>query len=175
MAIRTISAVALVSILIMLSKPLKVECNQNLTFMFMTSFGRFGLNSSGVIPAADIALEAINADPSILPGYDLVYDRVRDSEVSQSCTCSIVYIASLLLNQEHGHESSYNSYIYLSCIICNLNSGINFIEYLEIWLQNFVTIGYSYSVRIVCTDLAPICTITLQDCLLLNLIHFSHT
>lgn len=51
--------------------------------MFMTSFGRFGLNSSGVIPAADIALEAINADPNILPGYDLVYDRIRDSEVSQ--------------------------------------------------------------------------------------------
>ncbi len=81
MATQTISAIALVSIL-MLSKSLKVECNQNLTFMFMTSFGRFGLNSSGVIPAADIALEAINADPNILPGYDLVYDRIRDSEVS---------------------------------------------------------------------------------------------
>ena len=51
--------------------------------MFVTSFGQFGLNSSGAIPAADIALEAINADPNILPGYDLVYDRIRDSEVSQ--------------------------------------------------------------------------------------------
>ena len=83
MAIRTISAVAFVSVL-MLSKPMAVECDQNLTFMFITSFGRFGLNSSGAIPAADIALEAINANPNILPGYNLVYDRVRDSEVSQS-------------------------------------------------------------------------------------------
>ena len=61
-----------------------VQGNQNLTFMFMTSFGRFGLNSSGAIPAADIALEAINDDPNILPGYNLVYDRVRDSEVSHT-------------------------------------------------------------------------------------------
>lgn len=82
MATRTMIAVAMLSIL-MLSKSTLVKCNQNLTFMFVTSFGRFGLNSSGAIPAADIALEAINAHPNILPGYDLVYDRIRDSEVSQ--------------------------------------------------------------------------------------------
>lgn len=82
MATRTMIAVAMLSILV-LSKPTLVKCNQNLTFMFVTSFGRFGLNSSGAIPAADIALEAINADPNILPGYDLVYDRIRDSEVNQ--------------------------------------------------------------------------------------------
>lgn len=49
--------------------------------MFVTSFGKFGLNTSGVVPAADLALEDINANPDILPDYNLVYDRVRDSQV----------------------------------------------------------------------------------------------
>ena len=55
--------------------------NRNLTFMFVTSFGQFGLNTSGVVPAADLALEDINTNPDILPGYNLVYDTVRDSRV----------------------------------------------------------------------------------------------
>ena len=53
----------------------------NLTFMFVTSFGQFGFNASGVVPAADIALEDINNHPSVLWGYNLVYNQVRDSEV----------------------------------------------------------------------------------------------
>ena len=53
----------------------------NLTFMFITSFGQFGFNSSGALPAADIALEDINRDPNTLPGYSLLYDEVRDSQV----------------------------------------------------------------------------------------------
>ena len=55
----------------------------NLTFMLIASFGQFGFNSSGVIPAADMALEDINNDPNILQGYELVYDKVRDSQVHQ--------------------------------------------------------------------------------------------
>lgn len=58
-----------------------LQANRNLTFMFVTSYGQFGLNSSGVIPAADIALENINNSSDILPGYNLVYDEVRDSQV----------------------------------------------------------------------------------------------
>ena len=82
-----INAIVLLPILMLLTSEV-VQSNQNLTFMFITSFGRFGLNSSGAMPAADIALEAINDNPNILPGYNLVYDRVRDSEVSEStCGC----------------------------------------------------------------------------------------
>lgn len=55
---------------------------QNLTFMLIISFGQFGFNSSGALPAADMALEDINDDPNILIGYNLVYDKVRDSQVS---------------------------------------------------------------------------------------------
>ena len=54
----------------------------NLTFMFVTSFGQFGFNASGVVPAADIALEDINDDPNVLSEYHLMYDEVRDSQVS---------------------------------------------------------------------------------------------
>ena len=53
----------------------------NLTFVLVTSYGRYGFNSSGTLPAADIALERINNRPDLLPGYNLVYDTVRNSEV----------------------------------------------------------------------------------------------
>ena len=53
----------------------------NLTFLYITSFGR-SLNTSGAIPAAEMALEDINNNTNILPGYNLVYDEVRDSGVS---------------------------------------------------------------------------------------------
>ena len=57
------------------------ESVQNLTFMFVTSFGQSGFNASGVVPAADIALEDINSHPDVLQGYHLMYDEVRDSQV----------------------------------------------------------------------------------------------
>ena len=60
--------------------------NTNLTFMFIMSSGQYGFNSSGVIPAADIALEDINNSPDVLPGYNLIYDSIRDSQVLRSHT-----------------------------------------------------------------------------------------
>ena len=64
-----------------MSLVLRGESVHNLTFMFMTSFGQSGFNASGVVPAADIALEDINSHPDVLNGYQLVYDTVRDSQV----------------------------------------------------------------------------------------------
>ena len=55
---------------------------KNLTFMFITSFGEFGFDSSGAIPAADLALNDVNENSSMLPGYRLVYDKPRNSQVS---------------------------------------------------------------------------------------------
>ena len=57
------------------------DASHNLTFMFIASYGQFGFNSSGALPAADMALEDINNRPDVLPGYNLVYDRIRDSQV----------------------------------------------------------------------------------------------
>lgn len=62
----------------------------NLTFMLVASFGQFGFNSSGIVPAADMALDNINNDPNILQGYRLVYGKVFDSQVS----CLIITVAS---------------------------------------------------------------------------------
>ena len=59
-----------------------------LNILFVVSFGQSGFNSSGVIPAADIALEDIN-NAGILPGYRLTYDRVRDSQVSFICVFAL--------------------------------------------------------------------------------------
>lgn len=55
--------------------------NTNLTFMLIISYGEFGFNSSGGLPAAEMALEDINSDPDVLPGYNLLYDRIRNSQV----------------------------------------------------------------------------------------------
>ena len=57
------------------------ENRTNLTIMFIISYGQFGFNSSGGLPAAEMALEDINNKPDLLPGYNLVYDSVRDSQV----------------------------------------------------------------------------------------------
>ena len=65
------------------------QAEQNLTFMLMTSYGQFGFNSSGLIPAADMALEDINKNSQVLPGYRLVYDTLRDSQVSQSLSLNV--------------------------------------------------------------------------------------
>lgn len=51
-----------------------------LYFSLILSYGEFGFNSSGEVPAVDIALEQIYyAD--ILPGYRLQYQSVKNSKV----------------------------------------------------------------------------------------------
>ena len=73
----------------------EVKAEHNLTFMLMTSFGQFGFNSSALMPAADMALEDINNNLQVLPGYRLMYDTLRDSQVSLGL--AIVAVNSHLL------------------------------------------------------------------------------
>ena len=68
-------------VLLIISFFLGVSSAHNLTFLFITSFGQSGFNASGVVPAADIALEDINSHQNVLSGYTLMYDQVRDSQV----------------------------------------------------------------------------------------------
>ena len=51
-----------------------------LWFSYTTARGAF--DSSGGIPAVDLALEQINNSSEILPNYTLCYDSVKDSRVS---------------------------------------------------------------------------------------------
>ena len=64
---------------------------KNLTFMFIVSFGEFGYDSSGAIPAADLALNDVNANSSMLPGYRLVYDKPRNSQVSADRSFTVTF------------------------------------------------------------------------------------
>lgn len=57
-----------------------------LRFMFITSFSE-DFNSSGSVPAMEIALERINRDPNVLRGYKLENVPVRDSNVSKESVC----------------------------------------------------------------------------------------
>ena len=62
-----------------------VSCANNertpLYFLYITSDGP-SYSSAGAIPAVDIALEKINGDPTLLPGYTLNYTEPLDSKVS---------------------------------------------------------------------------------------------
>lgn len=51
-----------------------------LYFSLITSFGA-AFNSSGTVPGVQVALDAINSDPSLLPGYSLHY-TLTDSQVT---------------------------------------------------------------------------------------------
>ena len=53
-----------------------------LHFSLVVSFGLDGFNSSGTIPAIDLALEQINTNQTVLPEYELLHTTPRDSEVS---------------------------------------------------------------------------------------------
>lgn len=49
-------------------------------FSLIVSYGEFGFNSSGGIPAVDIALDYINRN-QLLPEYELCYKTMRNSKV----------------------------------------------------------------------------------------------
>ena len=49
-------------------------------FSLIVSNGEYGYNSSGGIPAINIALDQIR-DKNILPGYNLTYELARNSKV----------------------------------------------------------------------------------------------
>ena len=51
-----------------------------LTFALHVSFGEDGFNSSGIIPAINLALEHVNANQSIMTNYTLEY-TLGDSKV----------------------------------------------------------------------------------------------
>ena len=51
-----------------------------LAFSLIVSYGRFGFNSSGNIPAIDLALEHINT-AGVIGEYELQYYAAKDSEV----------------------------------------------------------------------------------------------
>ena len=52
-----------------------------LTFSLILSYGRDGYNSSGTIPAIDLALEHVNS-LGVLGEYQLQYSSVKDSRVT---------------------------------------------------------------------------------------------
>ena len=57
-----------------------VDGTKPVYFSLIISGGENGYRSSGGIPSIDIALEAVQSR-QILPGYNLTYDRTRNSKV----------------------------------------------------------------------------------------------
>ena len=80
----------LASLLLLLataSGPVSGADPETLLFSFITSFGGFGFDAAGVVPAVDLALEEINT-LDVLPGYKLRYNSVLDSEVREAVIAS---------------------------------------------------------------------------------------
>ena len=64
-------------------------------FGHITSFGKSGFNSSGAIPAVDLAVEHINNNSTILPRYKLMSTPVMDSGVSYIITIYTIYTGQI--------------------------------------------------------------------------------
>ena len=79
-------------------------------FGHITSFGKSGFNSSAAIPAVDLAMEHINNNTSILPGYKLMSTPVMDSGVS----CIIIYGAGSEKNASiHNDDCQIHNNIHI--------------------------------------------------------------
>eukprot|EP00731_Ephydatia_muelleri_P010489 Em0005g1075a len=68
-------------------------------FGHITSYGESGFNSSGAVPAVELAVEHVNNNASILAGYKLVSTPVMDSECDRiksldAFFSSVVYATS---------------------------------------------------------------------------------
>ncbi len=63
--------------------------SQELRYALFTSGTTGDFDSSGVIPAIELAEELINADSSILHGYNLTHTPVVDTMVSLVSVCSL--------------------------------------------------------------------------------------
>ena len=76
-----------------------------LFFGLMMSFGG-DVKSSGTIPGVQVALDAINNQPDLLPGYTLHY-TLTDSQVRKKTSVAAI----LFLQYNYIHCSSYNNII----------------------------------------------------------------
>ena len=57
------------------------SCSRELRYALFTAGPAGGFDSSGAVPAIELAEEMINSDSSILPGYSLTHTTVYDTMV----------------------------------------------------------------------------------------------
>ena len=74
-------------------------------FGHITSYGESGFNSSGAVPAVELAVEHVNNNTSILAGYKLVSTPVMDSEVSYYSTVEMHLGSSIFAHVLHTYSN----------------------------------------------------------------------
>ena len=74
-------------------------------FGHITSYGESGFNSSGAVPAVELAVEHVNNNASILAGYKLVSTPVMDSEVSYYSTVEMHLGYSIFAHVPHTYSN----------------------------------------------------------------------
>ena len=57
------------------------SCSQAIELKYSLFTSTEGFDSSGAVPAIELAEEMVNRDNIVLPGYTLVHDEIKDSKV----------------------------------------------------------------------------------------------
>ncbi len=89
----------------------KAVHSQELKYALFTSGPTGGFDSSGAVPAIELAEELINADSSIIPGYNLTHTPVVDTMVSiDLLDLDLTWTRSNKLNLQCDRTVSLNEY-----------------------------------------------------------------
>ena len=81
-AARLLLFIFLISVRVLSARVLRDSPDANIYFSLMVSSAPT-LDTTGVVPAVNKVLDAINSDSTILPGYRLQYSAVLDTQVCQ--------------------------------------------------------------------------------------------
>ena len=74
------AAAFFIAIVLLLHQDVQSSDDKPVYFSLIVSRGENGFNSSGSIPAIEIALETIKSK-TVLPGYNLTHEAARNSKV----------------------------------------------------------------------------------------------
>ena len=97
---------------------------KSLYFALMMSFGG-DFRSSGAIPGVQVALDQINSDPTLLPGYQLHY-TLTDSQV-----CARLH--HLLLNLCY-FDRQTDTWLFCPCLNVSMDSKLHLYQKARSWL-----------------------------------------
>ena len=116
------------SVLLLLTLQWQTAASQNtdqkqLYFMYLTSKSSV-FNSSGSVASVDMALEKINADPFLLPSYQLNYSELFDSEVNlllARATCIINFF-----NMIFSGVCRLSAYVSILHAVCSTTFSLSY-------------------------------------------------
>ena len=78
------------------------SCSQAIELKYSLFTSSEGFDTSGAVPAVELAEEMVNKDGYILPGYTLVHEEIKDTKVGIQSTTMQEAIELLLSTVQQG-------------------------------------------------------------------------